>query len=150
MDKIDKGMLAPDFEAESTKGKIKLSEYRGRKVILYFFPKAFTPGCIRETQNFGKLYEEVKKNNAEIIGISVDSIDTQKRFAEKLGVSFPLVSDKNKTISKLYNVLNSNLTSAQRTTFIINERGYIVEILRDLKSAEEHVEKAIEIIKSLY
>lgn len=143
------GDEAPDFEAESTIGKIKLSNYRGKKVVLYFYPKSFTSGCTRELQRFTELYEEFKKLNTEIIGVSVDSISTQKKFAEKYGAKFPLVADKEKQISQLYGVLNEKGTSAQRITFIINEQGKIVNILKNLKKAEEHADKSLEIIKGL-
>ncbi|ACP36960.1 peroxiredoxin [Saccharolobus islandicus] len=141
------GEEAPDFEAESTLGKIKLSDFRGKKVILYFYPKSFTSGCTRELQRFTELYDEFKKLNAEVIGVSVDKIDTQKKFAEKYGAKFPIVADAQKTISKLYSVLNERGTSAQRVTFIIDENGKIVDILKNLKKAEEHADKSLEIIK---
>lgn len=85
--------------------------------------------------------------NAEVIGVSVDKIDTQKKFAEKYGAKFPIVADAQKTISKLYSVLNERGTSAQRVTFIIDENGKIVDILKNLKKAEEHADKSLEIIK---
>ena len=146
---LSKGVEAPDFEAEATTGKIKLSDYRGKIVVLYFYPKSFTPGCTREIQRFVQLYDEFKKLNAEIIGVSVDSISTQKRFAEKYGAKFPVVSDKEKKISEAYQVLNEKGTSAQRVTFIIDENGKIVEVLEKLKKAEEHADKALEIVRSL-
>jgi peroxiredoxin Q/BCP len=148
MSNLKEGQIAPEFEAESTHGKIKLSQFKGKRVVVYFYPKAFTPGCTRETQTFGKFYEEFKKYNAEVIGISVDSIETQKKFAEKCNAKFPLISDKDKKISSLYGVLNESGKSAQRVTFIIDENGVIIAILKDLKNAEEHVYKALEIIKS--
>ena len=146
---LSKGVEAPDFEAEATTGKIKLSDYRGKIVVLYFYPKSFTPGCTREIQRFVQLYDEFKKLNAEIIGVSVDSISTQKRFAEKYGAKFPVISDKDKKISETYQVLNEKGTSAQRVTFIIDENGKIVEVLEKLKKAEEHADKALEIVRSL-
>jgi len=146
---LSKGMEAPDFEAESTQGKIRLSQFRGKRVVLYFFPKAFTPGCTRETEKFAQLYEEFKKLNAEVIGVSVDSLSTQMRFADKCGAKFLLVSDKNKVISKLYGVLNERGTSTQRVTFIIDENGKIIEILKNLRSAEEHAIKALEILREI-
>ncbi len=144
---VEIGQEAPDFEAESNQGVIKLSSMRGKKVVLYFYPKSFTPGCTRELQRFTELYNEFKQNNAEIIGVSVDSVSTQKRFAEKYGASFPLVSDKEKKISTLYGVLNEKGTSAQRVTFVIDENGKVVAVLRNLKKAEEHADKALEIVK---
>ncbi|MCY0849506.1 peroxiredoxin [Sulfuracidifex metallicus] len=142
------GQEAPDFEAESSKGNVKLSSYRGKKVILYFYPKSFTPGCTREMERFSEIYDQIKENNAEVIGVSVDSISTQKKFAEKYGNKFPVVSDKEKRICEVYGVLNEKGTSAQRITFIIDEKGKIIEILKKLKKAEEHADKALEIIKT--
>jgi peroxiredoxin Q/BCP len=147
---LEIGSEAPDFEAESTQGKIKLSDYRGKSiVVLYFYPKSFTPGCTREIQRFTELYEQFKQLNAEIIGVSVDSISTQRRFAEKYGARFPVVSDEDKNISKTYGVLNDKGTSAQRVTFIIDENGKIVEVLKNLKKAEEHADKSLQIVKKL-
>ena len=142
------GEYAPDFEAESTIGKIRLSDYRGKKVVLYFYPKSFTSGCTRELQRFTQLYDEFKKLNAEVIGVSVDSIETRKKFAEKYGAKFPLVADKQKVVSQLYKVLNEKGTSAQRVTFIIDEEGKIIQVLKNLKRAEEHADRALEVIKS--
>jgi len=147
MVELEKGKEAPEFEAESTHGRIKLSQFRGKKVILYFFPKAFTPGCTRETQKFAQLYEEFKKLNAEVIGVSVDSLNTQLKFANSCGAKFPLISDKDKKISQLYGVLSATGSSAQRVTFIINENGEIIEVLKNLKNAEEHVTRALEILR---
>ncbi|MEW9491341.1 MAG: peroxiredoxin [Candidatus Aramenus sulfurataquae] len=141
------GQEAPDFEAESNQGTVKLSSLRGKKVVLYFYPKSFTPGCTRELQRFTELYSEFKQNNAEVVGVSVDSVSTQKRFAEKYNAPFPLVSDKEKKIVTLYGVLNEKGTSAQRVTFVIDENGKVVAVLRNLKKAEEHADRALEIIK---
>ncbi|MCI2415385.1 MAG: peroxiredoxin [Candidatus Aramenus sp.] len=141
------GQEAPDFEAESNQGTLKLSSLRGKKVVLYFYPKSFTPGCTRELQRFTELYSEFKQNNAEVIGVSVDSVSTQKRFAEKYNSPFPLVSDKEKKVATIYGVLNEKGTSAQRVTFVIDENGKVVAVLRNLKKAEEHADRALEIIK---
>lgn len=143
------GENAPDFEAESTVGKIRLSDFKGKNVVLYFYPKSFTPGCTREIQRFAELYEEFKRLNTEIIGVSADSITTQRRFAEKYGAKFPVVDDKEKKIIQLYGVLNEKGTSAQRVTFIIDPNGKIIEIVKNLKKAEEHADKALEIIKKI-
>ncbi len=146
---MEPGQEAPDFEAESSKGDVKLSSYRGKKVVLYFYPKSFTPGCTREMERFSELYDQFKQNNAEIIGVSADSISTQKKFAEKYGNKFPVVADKEKKIITDYGVLNEKGTSAQRITFIIDENGKIVEVLRKMKKAEDHADKALEIVSNL-
>ncbi len=103
---MEVGQEAPDFEAESSKGKLKLSSLRGRKVVLYFYPKSFTPGCTREMERFSQLYDQFKESNAEVIGVSADSISTQKRFAEKYGDKFPVIADKEKKVISAYGVLN--------------------------------------------
>jgi len=147
---LSKGMDAPDFEAEASSGKVKLSDYKGKLiVVLYFYPKSFTPGCTREIQRFVELYDQFKELSAEVIGVSVDSLSTQKRFAEKYNAKFPIVSDKEKKISEAYQVLNEKGTSAQRVTFIIDENGKIIEVLEKLKKAEEHADKALEIVKKM-
>ena len=146
---LNVGDQAPDFEAESTKGKIKLSDYRGKRVVLYFFPKAFTPGCTRETKKFAEMYEEFKKLNAEVIGVSADKISTQTKFAEKYNASFPIVSDPELKIIKAYGVLSESGKSASRVTFVVDESGTIRAIIKGLRNAEEHVTKALEALKSL-
>jgi Peroxiredoxin len=87
---VQVGDPVPDLELETTAGKIRLSQLRGKKVVLYFFPKAFTMGCTRELKRFAELYEEFRKAGAEVIGVSVDGLETQRRFAEKYGARFPL------------------------------------------------------------
>jgi len=87
---VQVGDPVPDLELETTAGKIRLSQLRGKKVVLYFFPKAFTTGCTRELKRFAELYEEFRKLGAEVIGVSVDGLETQRRFAEKYGARFPL------------------------------------------------------------
>ncbi|ESQ23772.1 MAG: Peroxiredoxin [uncultured Acidilobus sp. OSP8] len=90
---VQVGDPVPDLELETTAGKIRLSQLRGKKVVLYFFPKAFTMGCTRELKRFAELYDEFRKAGAEVIGVSVDGLETQRRFAEKHGARFPLASD---------------------------------------------------------
>jgi len=97
---VQVGDPVPDLELETTAGKVRLSQLRGRKVVLYFFPKAFTMGCTRELKRFAELYEEFRKAGAEVIGVSVDGLETQRRFAEKYGARFPLASDAKKEVSR--------------------------------------------------
>lgn len=146
---VDVGQPAPDFEAEGSTGKVSLSSLRGKKVVLYFYPKSFTPGCTREIQRFVELYDEFVKAGAEVIGVSVDSVSTQKRFSEKYGAKFPVVSDHEKKISSSYGVLNEKGTSAQRVTFVIDAQGVIRAVLRNLKKAEDHADRALEEVKKI-
>ncbi|EZQ01725.1 peroxiredoxin [Candidatus Acidianus copahuensis] len=143
---MEVGQDAPDFEAESSIGKIKLSSYKGKNVILYFYPKAFTSGCTRELQRFVELYNQFSSKNSIIIGVSADSVSSVKKFAEKYGANFPLVADKEKKIINEYGVLSEKGTSAQRVTFIIDESGKVKSVLKNLKKAEDHADKALAII----
>ncbi len=148
---LEVGAQAPDFQAESTQGTIVLSEIlkKYKAIVLYFYPKAFTSGCTRELNRFVELYDEFKNRNVEIIGVSADSVSTQKKFAEKYGAKFPLIGDKEKKVISLYGVLNEKGTSAERVTFIISNDMKIVNVFSKLKKAEEHADKALEAIKQL-
>ena len=145
---VQVGEPVPDLELETTAGKVRLSQLRGRKVVLYFFPKAFTMGCTRELKRFAELYEEFKKAGAEVIGVSVDSLETQRKFAERHGARFPLASDAKKEVSKAFGVLRA-LGMAERVTFVIGPDGVVRQVIRGLKRAEEHADRALEAVKSL-
>lgn len=144
---IQVGDQVPDLELETTAGKVRLSDFRGRKLVLYFFPKAFTMGCTRELKRFTELYDQFKALGAEVIGVSVDSVDTLKKFAEKYGAKFPLASDRGKEISKTFGVLK--LATASRVTFVIGPDGIVRHVISNLKKAEEHADKALEAVRSL-
>jgi len=141
------GDIAPDFEAIDQNGrKLKISERKGNVVVLYFYPKDFTPGCTAEACNFRDNFEEFTKRGIDVIGISVDSEGTHKKFAEKLGIPFILISDRTKEISKKYNVLG--LTSAKRVTFIIDKDGRIAHIFEKV-SPKEHAKEVINKINEM-
>jgi len=146
---VEIGIPAPDFEGQSTKGKIRLSSFKGKRVVLYFYPKAFTPGCSRETQRFAEMYEKFRELNAEVIGISADKLPTQEKFFQKYNVNFPLVADPELNIIRAYGVLSDSGKSASRVTLIIDENGIVRAVIKGLKKAEEHVDKALEVLKSI-
>ncbi|MEM0138441.1 MAG: peroxiredoxin [Thermoplasmatales archaeon] len=123
MAEIKEGDLAPDFEIPGTSGK-KLLDYRGKMVVVYFYPKDFTPGCTTEACEFRDSYAEFKRKGIEVFGISVDSEDSHKKFAERYKLPFPLVPDKSKEIANRYGVLGDS--SAKRVTFIIGKDGKIL------------------------
>ncbi len=146
------GEKAPDFEAPSTDGTtLKLSSLRGRIVVLYFYPRAMTSGCTREAQRFNELIEEFNKHNAVVIGVSTDPIERNKRFAEKLGLRFTLLSDETGDIARMYGVLRpgARRVSAQRVTFIIDENGVIRNIIKGVKPAEKHADEALQAVREL-
>ncbi|BDR91044.1 peroxiredoxin [Vulcanisaeta souniana] len=143
---VNEGEEAPDFELKSHDGEtIRLSNYRGRWIVLYFFPKAFTSGCTRETQEFTRLWDEFEKLGVVVLGISTDPASTQRKFAEKYGVKFKLLSDSEKRASQVYGVLRPTGT-AERTTFIINPEGKVAKVIRRVKP-EEHPAKALEFLR---
>lgn len=125
------GKSAPDFELEAYHNgemkKIKLSEYREKWVVLFFWPLDFTFVCPTEIKGFNQMYDEFKKLNAEIFGCSVDSVHSHKAWQEKdLGeIKYPMLSDFNKEVSRAYNILEENKGIALRGTFIIDPEGIL-------------------------
>ncbi len=149
MAKLKVGDQAPDFELESTKGgKVGLSSYRGKWVVLYFYPKAFTPGCTLETVRFAKSYEDFRALNAEIIGVSVDPLATQCDFGDKYDVAFPLLADPEKGVSEAYNTLRPLLPVNRRLTYLIDPQGVVREIYHHELMVEKHIEKALAYLRA--
>ncbi|ABW01076.1 peroxiredoxin [Caldivirga maquilingensis] len=145
---VKEGEEAPNFELSDHNGStIRLSDYRGRWIVLYFFPKAFTPGCTIETKEFSRLWDELEKMGVTVFGISTDSVETQRKFAEKYGVKFKLLSDHDKNASKAYGVLGL-IGMAERVTFIINPEGKVVKVIKGVKP-DEHPVKALEYLRAV-
>ncbi|MGA7477197.1 MAG: peroxiredoxin [Thermoplasmata archaeon] len=129
------GDEAPDFAIPLADGTTRtLASYRGRKVVLYFFPKANTAGCTRETRGFAEHYEEFQRAGVEVIGVSVDTTETQTAFAEKCGSRFPLVGDPSKEIARKYGVLGL-LGWAKRVTFLVDGEGRVRGIVEGMLPA---------------
>jgi len=146
------GDPAPDFEATAHDGtRFKLSEQRGRIVVLYFYPRAMTPGCTREAKRFNELLEEFEKLGAIVVGVSTDPVERNKRFAEKLGLRFKLLSDPEGRIASLYGVLKTGTKrpSAERVTFVIDEEGVVREVFERVRPAEKHADLALEAVRRL-
>lgn len=126
--KLKLGDMAPDFTLPSTTGgDVTLSSFRGKQtVVLAFFPAAFTGGCTKEMQTYQLGLEKFKGTDAAVFGISADNTPSQKAFAEKLGLAFPLLSDfKDRKISQEYGVFNPEHGTANRVTFVIDKDGRI-------------------------
>jgi thioredoxin-dependent peroxiredoxin len=140
---IAPGATAPDFEAPSSRGNnLKLSSLRGKSVILYFYPKAFTSGCAMETHTFGELYPRLSSEGVEVVGVSVDDLEQQTAFAADCKADFPLVSDQNKEIAKSYGVLGT-FGVAKRVTFYIDPAGLVSEVVESLRPGP-HTAKAVD------
>jgi peroxiredoxin Q/BCP len=148
-------MTVPDFVAPMTSGKtFRLSEYAGRKIVLYFYPKDNTPGCIAEGMRFRDLYHEFSGANAEIVGVSRDSLRSHESFKAKLGMPFELISDQDETVCRLFGVIKSKMmygkqvTGVERSTFAIDAHGRIVKEWRGIK-VPGHVDEVLEFMKSI-
>ena len=140
------GDVAPDFELPFGSGKRRLSEYRGKVVVVYFYPKDDTPGCTTEACNFRDNFDDYNSKGIEVIGVSVDSESSHKKFVEKYDLPFVLAADTSKEISKKYHVLG--VGTAKRVTFIINKEGKIAHIYQKV-SPKEHANEVIGKIKEL-
>jgi thioredoxin-dependent peroxiredoxin len=140
---IAPGAPAPDFEAPTSKGQnLKLSALRGKSVILYFYPKAFTSGCAMETHTFGELYPRLSSQGVEVVGVSVDDVEKQTAFAADCKADFPLVADRNKEIAKSYGVLGT-FGLAKRVTFYIDPTGTVSEVVESMRPGA-HTSKAVD------
>lgn len=144
--KLKAGDKAPDFKLPDDKGKtISLKDFRGKKVILYFYPKDMTSGCTAEACDFRDNINAFKKKNVVIIGVSPDSIDSHKKFKEKYSLPFILLSDESKKVLESYGVWQEKSMYGRkymgvvRSTFIIDEKGKIEKIYEKVK-VPGHVE----------
>lgn len=137
---LETGQKAPDFKLQYKNGKeVALSDFLGKKVVLYFYPKDNTPGCTRQACAFAGLYGEFQKKGVEVIGISKDSVSSHIKFAEKHNLPFVLLSDPELTAIKAYGVWQEKKLYGKvsmgvvRTTFIIDEQGNIEKIMPKVK-----------------
>mgnify|MGYP002622367339 CR=1 FL=1 len=133
---METGSKAPEILGKDAEGnEIRLSDYRGRKIVLYFYPKDSTPGCTAEACSLRDNYSELRKQGYEVIGVSADSAASHKRFAEKNNLPFTLISDENKKLLEEFGVWGEKKMAGRtymgiyRTTFIINEEGIVERII---------------------
>ncbi len=137
---LETGMKAPDFTLSDKDGNaVSLSDFLGKKVVLYFYPKDNTPGCTRQACAFAASYNEFKEKNIEVIGISRDSVASHQKFADKHSLPFILLSDTELDVIKAYGVWQEKKLYGKvsmgviRTTFIIDENGNIEKIMPKVK-----------------
>ena len=144
---LEAGMKAPDFTLEDKDGnKVSLSDFLGKKVVLYFYPRDNTPGCTRQACAFAGAYKEFKEKNIEVIGVSRDSVSSHVKFAQKHSLPFVLLSAPDLLAIKAYGVWQEKKLYGKvsfgvvRTTFIIDEAGNIEKVMKKVKpdtNAEE-------------
>ena len=140
---LEIGTKAPAFTLPDQNGTMRsLSDYLGQKVILYFYPKDMTSGCTKQACSFGELHPQFREKGAIVLGVSKDSVASHKKFEEKYGLPFPLLSDEEKAVIQDYDVWKEKKSSGKttmgvvRTTYLIDENGVIVKAFDKVKAAE--------------
>jgi len=134
------GDIAPDFELSDQDGKThKLSDYLGKKVVLYFYPKDNTPGCTKEACGFRDNFSEYRKNDIVVLGVSKDSEKSHSKFAEKYSLPFTLLSDNETSVAQAYSVwglkkmMGREYYGMNRVTYVIDEEGKILRVYKKVK-----------------
>ena len=140
---LEIGTQAPDFTLPDQNGDMRsLSDWRGSKVVLYFYPRDNTSGCTKQACSFGELYPQFREKGAVVVGVSKDSVASHKRFEEKYGLPFTLLSDTEKEVLQAYGVWQEKKTAGKvsmgvvRTTYLIDEQGVIVKAHGKVKAAD--------------
>jgi len=148
-------MTVPDFSAKITgTSPFQLSQYQGKNLVLYFYPKDNTPGCTTESLQFRELYPKFQQAGTEIIGISRDSIRSHDGFKSKLELPFELISDSDETVCTMFDVIvmksmyGKKVRGIERSTFVIDAAGKIVKEWRGVK-VPGHVDEVLEFVQSL-
>ena len=133
---LKQGSMAPDFTATDCRGRsVTLSSLKGKKVVLFFFPRAFTPGCTLEVRSFRDNQSRIEAQNAVLIGVSVDNVRKQCEFAQAEGIDFALIGDESRAISQAYGVLWPILKRDRRATFVIDEAGVVEQVIHHVALA---------------
>ncbi|WKN44354.1 thioredoxin-dependent thiol peroxidase [Tunicatimonas pelagia] len=137
------GDTAPNFEAQNQEGgTIKLSDYQGKKVVLYFYPKDNTPGCTAQACNLRDNYSALQQAGYEVIGVSPDGVKSHQKFIEKQELPFTLIADEDKAVNEQYGVWQEKSMYGRkymgtvRTTFVIDEEGKVEDIIKKVKTKD--------------
>jgi peroxiredoxin Q/BCP len=147
---IEVGKKAPDFKLKDADGKeVKLSDFRGKKVVLYFYPKDDTPGCTRESCDFRDAIGDFERAGAVILGISPDEVESHRKFRDKYGLPFALLADPERQAIEAYgvwkekNMYGKKYMGVERSTFVIDEKGVLLKEVRKVK-VEGHAAQMLE------
>ena len=153
MEQLTEGAVAPPFEGKTQDGRIlSLSDFKGKKLILYFYPKDNTPGCTAEACDLSENYDFWLSKGFEVVGVSPDSTSSHQKFIEKYGLRFNLIADTEKKILQDYGVWGEKMNYGKtymgviRTTFLINEKGIIEKIFKKVDT-QKHTEQIVKGIK---
>jgi peroxiredoxin Q/BCP len=148
------GQQVPPFTVASTAGELTLAQFQGKKLVIYFYPKDATPGCTTQGQNFRDRYEQLLAAGTELIGVSRDSLASHQRFRDKMGFQFPLVSDADETLCKLFDVIKPKKLygkvhiGVERSTFVVSGTGVLLREWRGLK-VPGHAQEVLEFVEGL-
>ena len=146
------GMIAPNFSLKNNQGKLKNNQlYLGKKLVLYFYPKDNTPGCTKESCRFRDLNSEINNFNCNIVGISADGKESHLDFINDFNLNFELLSDVDYRMSKDFGtffISEEFGNSINRSTFLIDESGKIINIWRNIKNPESHPDEVLNFLKS--
>ena len=152
--KLKEKQKAPDFELSDQNGKIhKLSDYRGQRVLLYFYPKDDTPGCAKEACAIRDNFPAFGKLKVKVFGVSVDSVKSHKKFSEKFNLPFAILADEKKQVVKKYGIwakkkfMGKEYYGTMRTSFLIDPKGKIARIYENVKP-EIHAEEVLDYLKT--
>ena len=147
---LEVGQVAPDFELPDADGKIhKLSDYRGQKIVLYFYPRDNTAGCTKEAVSFRDHIDAFKRHGVVVLGVSPDTPESHRKFAEKYGLNFTLLSDPEHKVLEAYgvwqekNMYGKKKWGVKRTTYIIDENGVIQHVFKKVNTAI-HAEEVLQ------
>ena len=153
MTHLTEGVKAPNFKVYDENNQIiDLNNFKGKKLILFFYPKAMTPGCTNEAKNLEEFYSELKEKGFEVLGVSPDPAEKQLRFKEKYNLTYPLIPDTDKKLIMDYGIwgpkklYGREYDGLHRTTFIIDEESNILKIIKKVKTKEhaQQILKALE------
>lgn len=140
---LEIGTKAPEFSLPDQNGEMKsLKDYLGKKVVLYFYSKDMTSGCTKQACGFGELYPQFMEKGAVVLGVSKDSVASHKKFEEKYGLPFTLLSDTEKEVIQAYDVWKEKKNYGKvsmgvvRTTYLIDEKGVIIKAFGNVKAAD--------------
>jgi peroxiredoxin Q/BCP len=151
---IDIGKKAPQFTLEGTGGSWSLSDGTGSAVVIYFYPRDSTPGCTQEGEDFAAVYPQFKRAKASIFGISADTVASHQKFKQKMGFPFELLSDADKKVCKLYDVIQEKsmygkkFLGIERSTFLIDGKGVLRQGWRKVK-VNGHAAAVLAAVKAL-
>ena len=143
MTELKAGDKAPNFSAKDEQGRtISLEDYKGKKLVVFFYPKASTPGCTAEACNLNDNFERFQAKGYELLGVSADSAKRQSNFKEKYGFQYPLLADEDKAVIEAFGVwgpkkfMGKAYDGIHRTTFIIDENGIIEDVITKVKTKD--------------